>query len=61
MTIFEEIEKVIAELPQEQAASLKTWLNEFQADRRYKQIKSYLMATKVWADFKKNNSNSSCN
>ena len=57
MTIFEEVEKVLAELPPEQAASLKTWLNEFQAARRYKHIKAYTMAVKALAYFKKAKSN----
>ena len=57
MTIFEEVEKVRAELPPEQASSLKSWLNEFQAARRYKQFKAYTMAVKVLVNFKKANSN----
>jgi hypothetical protein len=57
MTIFEEVEKIIAQLPAEQAFSLKFWLKEFQAARRYKKIKSYTMALKVLADFEKSNGN----
>jgi len=41
MSIVKEVEKVIAELPPEKAFILRFWLNEFQAARRYKQLKKY--------------------
>ena len=57
MSIVKEVEKVISELPPEQASSLKFWLNEFQAARRYKQLKAYAMAAKALAYFRKTDSN----
>jgi len=61
MTIFEEIEKVIAELPPEKAVSLKLWLNEFQTARRRKQLKAYAQVTQLLANFDKSNSRSQWN
>jgi len=61
MTIYEEIEKIIADLPPEQAISLKRWLKGFQAARWYKQIRAYNEALEVVANFKKNKSNAMWN
>ena len=61
MTIFEEVEKIIVDLPPEQALNLRFWLNEFQAARRYKHIKAYSMADKALTDFDKGISNAMWN
>jgi len=61
MTIFEEVEKTIAELPPEQASSLKIWLSEFRAARQYKKIKAFTQATKTIAEFRRSHSNSLSN
>jgi len=61
MTIIEETEKIIAQLPPRQACKLKYWLNEFKAARRYKQLKAYKPAFKALAKFKRSNVSSSLN
>ena len=61
MDIIEETEKMIAELPAEQAVVLKYWLNEFEATRRYKQLKGYAIATEALARFQRSNSDASLN
>ena len=57
MPIVKEVEKVIGQLPPEQASSLKNWLNEFKAARRYKQIKWCAVTAKALVDFEKGKSN----
>lgn len=57
MSIIEEIEKVIAQLPPREACKLTYWLNEFKAARRYKKFKEFTPALKALADFKRSNSN----
>jgi hypothetical protein len=57
MTIVNEVERIIAELPPEKASTLKYWLNEFKAAYRYKKLKPYTVAFKALADFQKGKSN----
>jgi hypothetical protein len=57
MSLVKEVEKVIAQLPLPEATMLKYWLEEYEAARRYKQIKAYAKAITVLANFKKNNGN----
>jgi hypothetical protein len=61
MSLVQEIEKIIAELPPRKACILKFWLKEYKASRRHKQIRAY--AVTVWAlrDFQKNNGDASLN
>ena len=61
MTLIQEVEKVIAELPPRKAGDLKFWLEELKAARRYKYVKAYTKATKTLADFEKNNGDASLN
>ena len=61
MTLIQEIEKIIAELPPRKACMLKFWLNEYEASRRYKHLKAQAMAAKVLADFKKCNGDAALN
>ena len=61
MTLINEVEKVIAELPLPEATMLRFWLDEYQAARRYKKLKAYILATKTLDNFEKGNSNASWN
>jgi len=61
MIIISEVEKVIAKLPPQEARMLRYWLNEYQASRRYNQLKAYIRSAKTLADFDKSNSNSLLN
>ena len=61
MSIVQELEKIITELPPRKASNLKYWLEEYKAARRYRQLKSYIMASKILAHFGKSNSDASLN
>lgn len=56
MRIIDEVEKILAELPPEQAVMLKRWLIKFEAAHHYKQLKAYTKALKTLSDFEKANS-----
>lgn len=61
MKVFNEVEKVIAELPPRKAIVLSFWLKEFKAARRHKQIKRFAAAFKALADHRKSNGDTSFN
>lgn len=61
MTIVQELEKVITQLPLKKAIDLNYWLDEYKASQRYKQVKAYTQAVQTLAEFKKNKNNSSWN
>lgn len=57
MIIISEVEKVIAKLSLQEARMLRYWLNEYQAARRYNQLKACAKAAETLANFEKGNSN----
>ena len=54
MTLVQEIQKVIDELPLDKATKLKSWLVDLKATRNYKHLEAYAKSLQVMDDFEKN-------
>jgi hypothetical protein len=61
MSIVREMKNIIVDLPADQASMLTHWLNQFEAARRYKKLKSYAMTVRILADFAKAGGSASSN
>jgi len=61
MTLIEEIQKVINELPIDKANKLKSWLIDLEATRFYKHVEAYAMSLEVITRFEGNKGNALLN